>query len=217
MQSGKSIINLPLLVGMILSVALHAAALYGKGLHTPAKPVLQTGRTVVQLTLIPTAASRAAVPAPPQAETVPDPIQEPEPVVAPAPVPMAAPQPEPTPPQPEPVAETATADSQEQIATLQEDKGVVTEATPLAGISASYPRMSQRRGEEGTVVLAIEVLASGKAGTVEIIESSGFRRLDDAAIAAAKNARYIPAKQFGRNVDSKLIQPLMFELTQTER
>ncbi len=210
MQSGKSIINLPLLVGMILSVALHAAALYGKGLHTPAKPVLQTGRTVVQLTLIPTAASRAAVPAPPQAETVPDPIQEPEPVVAPAPVPMAA-------PQPEPVAETATADSQEQIATLQEDKGVVTEATPLAGISASYPRMSQRRGEEGTVVLAIEVLASGKAGTVEIIESSGFRRLDDAANAAAKNARYIPAKQFGRNVDSKLIQPLMFELTQTER
>jgi protein TonB len=229
MQSGSSIVNLPLLMGIALSLALHAAAFYAKGLHAPAKPAMQTGRTVVQLTLLPTAASKAAAPVQPPAETPAEtvveplaetqPAQQPEPVLAPAPVPVAEPTPEPALPEAEPetLAETATADAPEQIAALQEEKGVVTEAMPVAGINPSYPRMSQRRGEQGTVVLSIKVLANGTAGNVAVLESSGFRRLDDAAIAAAQKARYIPAKKNGRHVDSELIQPLVFELTQPER
>ncbi|WP_372846557.1 energy transducer TonB, partial [Pontiella sp.] len=136
-------------------------------------------------------------------------------VAEPEPVPEPTPQPKPEPvvePHPDPVAEPAQQESAEQIATLQEDKGVITDARPMSGIRATYPRTSQRRGEEGTVILAIEVLAGGQAGSVEVLESSGHKRLDDAAVKAAKKATYTPAKQFGRNIDSRLIQPLTFEL-----
>jgi protein TonB len=223
MQSGKSIVNLPLIAGALLSVSVHALALYAKGIHTPAQPQLETGRTVVHLTLAPSMANQAPPPRPePQKRLEPTPVEtvaEHEPV----PVPTPQPKPEPVAPrQPEPVEETIAepdpieepeqTESREQIASLQEDKGVITDAQPKSGIRATYPRTSQRRGEEGTVILAIEVLAGGQAGTVEVLESSGHKRLDEAAVKAAKQATYTPAKQFGRNIDSRLIQPLTYEL-----
>ncbi|VGO14912.1 hypothetical protein PDESU_03482 [Pontiella desulfatans] len=226
MQTGKTIANLPLLIGGILSVAIHGLALYSNGLYTPPVPQMETGRTVVHLTLAPSVATQAAPPEP-EPEKPPEP-KEPEPVIpdptpVPVPVPVSEPIPEPaaplepvekTIPEPVPVEEPALQESVEQIASMQEDKGVITQAQPMSGISATYPRTSQRRGEEGTVVLSIEVLSTGKAGKVEVVESSGFRRLDDAAVHAAKKATYAPAKQFGRHIDSKLIQPLIFDLTE---
>ncbi|WP_372806839.1 energy transducer TonB [Pontiella sp.] len=213
MQSGKPLVDLPLVAGVLLSVSVHGLALYAKGLYTPPQPQLETGRTVVHLTLAPSMAK----PAPPP-EPAPRPPREAAPVetvAEPEPVPEPTPQPKPEPvvePHPDPVAEPAQQESAEQIATLQEDKGVITDARPMSGIRATYPRTSQRRGEEGTVILAIEVLAGGQAGSVEVLESSGHKRLDDAAVKAAKKATYTPAKQFGRNIDSRLIQPLTFEL-----
>jgi len=219
----NSIVNVPLLASLIVSIALHVAALYGKDFHRPAQPRLETGRTVVQLTLLPSIASKESPkPEPlnaeqPQKETSPEPKPEPvptpEPVVEPSPEPVEEPQPEPEqPPAPSPQPPA----SLEQNASLQEEKGVLTEAQSIEGIRAAYPRVSQRRGEEGTVVLSIEVLASGKAGKVEVVKSSGYRRLDAAALKAAKNSSYTPAMQFGRTVDSTLIQPLVFELTNND-
>ncbi len=240
MQKRNSIINIPLLAGFFLSIALHVAALYSRGIYTPAEPLLDSGRTVVQLTLIPTLASKAAKPEPivepPKEATEPKPIEEPQPVktvipVAPLPEPTVLPVPEPvtesaTEPVAESVSETisdpvqesmpepAAADSREQVASLIEDKGVRTAASAVQGITATYPRMSQRRGEEGTVVLSIQVLPTGKAGLVKVVESSGFKRLDEAAVKAAKKADYAPAVRFGQPVEDEIIQPLTFNLTQ---
>ncbi len=207
----------------MLSIALHVAALYSRGLYTPAEPQLDSGRTVVQLTLIPTLASKAAKP-----EPVIEPLNKSEPVevIIPAdPLPESTSVPVPEPvveavvdavvePIQESMPEPASMDSQEQIASLIEDKGVRTTASAIRGIIASYPRISQRRGEEGTAVLSIQVLQNGKAGVVKIAESSGFKRLDEAAVKAAKKADYTPALQFGQPVKSEIIQPLTFNLTQ---
>ncbi|MDF7807025.1 TonB family protein [Pontiellaceae bacterium B12219] len=225
MQKRKSIINIPLLGGIILSIALHAVALYSRGIQTPAKPQLEAGRTVVQLTLLPSIEKKAAPPvsqpAPePQPETEiepePQPETRPEPSPAPIPEPIIDPIPQPN-PENEPIQETtpepAAEESAEQIASQVEDKGVQIEAAPVSGIRATYPRSSQKRGHQGTVTLSIQVLPNGKAGQVKVITSSGFSRLDDAAVKAAKEATYIPAQQFGRNVESELIQPVTFKLT----
>lgn len=221
MQKRNSIVNIPLVSGIVLSIAVHAAALYSRGIYTPAKPQLEAGRTVVQLTLVPSAAAIMVEPEPvvepePIIEPQPKPVVEPVPVVAPIPVPEPVIEPVAEPEQKaviEPTPEPAQEEAVEQVASMLEDKGVLTQATPVVGIRATYPRSSQRRGHQGTVVLSIQVLKNGKAGRVKIITSSGYPRLDEAAVKAAKAANYSPAEQFGKAVESQLTQPVTFELT----
>ena len=225
MQKRNSIINIPLVGGIVLSIALHAAALYSRGIYTPAELKQNAGQTVVQLTLIPSISSQPA-PVEPIVEPVQKPQMKPEPVVIPvAPVPIPVPHPTPEPiieknvasiPEPEPEIEPRPepVESKEQIGTIIEDKGVISDAQPSRQINPAYPRSSHKRGHQGTVVLSIQVLENGKAGQVTVLSSSEFKRLDEAAVKAAQAADYIPRKQFGRNVESKLIQPFTFELTQ---
>jgi len=218
-QKRNSIIQLPLTIGLGLSVAIHAAALYGGNRNTPATPLLESGHTVVQLTLVPSAAK--AEPTIP--DTIPEPVQElPEPKNEPEqtlPV-KELPEPQPQPiAKPAPIQETrldtpATEPSApEQIASQTEDKGVTMDAAPATGIQPAYPRISQRRGEEGSVTLFIQILASGKAGRIDVLQSSGFHRLDDAAVEAAKAASYNPALQFGHPVDDETTLTFDFTLT----
>lgn len=75
-----------------------------------------------------------------------------------------------------------------------------------------YPTESRRRGEEGTVVLSVEILANGTHGSISIVTSSGFSRLDQAAIAALENARYTPARLNHQPVNSTKIFPIRFKL-----
>jgi protein TonB len=59
-----------------------------------------------------------------------------------------------------------------------------------------YPPTSRRLGQEGTVVLLIYVLADGKVGDVKVHKSSGFPKLDEAAVKEARRSwRFIPAKE----------------------
>ena len=58
-----------------------------------------------------------------------------------------------------------------------------------------YPPTARRLGQEGTVVLLIYVQADGKVSDVKIQKSSGFDKLDEAALREAKRSwRFIPAK-----------------------
>ncbi|WP_230620818.1 energy transducer TonB, partial [Kingella kingae] len=47
-------------------------------------------------------------------------------------------------------------------------------------------------GEEGKVKLAIIVNPNGSVDDIELIQSSGFERLDRAAIEAVRQAKYQP-------------------------
>jgi len=210
----NSIINVPLLLGIVLSIAVHGAALYSKGIYTPPKPSMEQGRTVVRLTLIPSISLKGnPKPESLNSKPVPQASSLPEPTA----VPQAARLPDPVPPPEQPQVSSlkpqASIPSPEQDASLVEEKGVTSEAQTSKTVHPVYPRMSQRRGEEGTVTLSIEVFANGQAGNISIVQSSGYRRLDEAAVKAIRATPFTPAKQFGRNVDSTTELSFTFRLT----
>ena len=59
----------------------------------------------------------------------------------------------------------------------------------------AYPALSQRLGEQGRVVVRILIGADGKAQRAEISQSSGFERLDKAALAWVLRWRYQPGRR----------------------
>ena len=75
-----------------------------------------------------------------------------------------------------------------------------------------YPSRAIRRGLEGTVLVEVEVLPDGAVGEVTLHESSGHRLLDDAALRAARQGRFRPAKRDGEPVASRVIVPFEFYL-----
>ena len=67
----------------------------------------------------------------------------------------------------------------------------------------SYPPTSKRLGEQGRVLLLVHVMRNGKAAEVKLTHSSGFERLDQAAIAHVQRAwRFVPARSGGDTVDA---------------
>ena len=103
-------------------------------------------------------------------------LPKPKPVEAPPAPPVAAPAP-PAPPAPAPVTPPSA------------------NAAYLKNPAPEYPQMALRRGWEGTVLLRVEVLASGKPGQIQVQKSSGRQALDAAALAAVKRWSFVPAKQ----------------------
>ena len=80
----------------------------------------------------------------------------------------------------------------------RKEKGV-TSPVVVTGLSKpEYPRYSRINGEEGTVVLIVEVRANGRPGKIEVVTSSGYRRLDCAAVKALEKAAFIPARVAGK-------------------
>lgn len=75
-----------------------------------------------------------------------------------------------------------------------------------------YPRLSQRRNEQGTVLVEVFILADGSVGEVRLKQSSGYKRLDRSALKAVNNWRYIPAKQGEKAIDYWYKQPVVFTL-----
>ena len=75
-----------------------------------------------------------------------------------------------------------------------------------------YPSLAQRRGWEGTVLLRVHVLASGKPGEIQIQKSSGRQQLDDAALDAVKRWSFVPAKQGDVAQDGWVSVPIDFKI-----
>lgn len=77
-----------------------------------------------------------------------------------------------------------------------------------------YPEIARLKGYEGTVRLAVEVLASGRVGGVWVKGSSGYEVLDFSALKTVKDWRFIPAQFAGVPVKSTVIVPVTFQLTE---
>ena len=77
---------------------------------------------------------------------------------------------------------------------------VTHEGAALGNKRPQYPELSIRRKEEGKVRLLAHVLPSGRAQYVKIDQSSGFPRLDNAALKAAEKYQYQPATQNGQKI-----------------
>ena len=70
-------------------------------------------------------------------------------------------------------------------------------ADSLNNPKPAYPGLSKRLGEEGKVVLRVLIEADGSASKAEIRSSSGYDRLDQAALQTVLRWRYLPGKRNG--------------------
>jgi len=121
-----------------------------------------------------------------------EPLPSPSPVVAsPLPAPSALP---PAPPQP---AGPVNLKSELALACPKRTKPI-------------YPPVAQRLGETGIVVLRVELDETGRVSATEVITSSGFKRLDAAALAAVRTWRCQPAQRDGQAVRSVATQQFKF-------
>lgn len=77
-----------------------------------------------------------------------------------------------------------------------------------------YPASSRRAGEEGTVVLELYILPNGRVGEARVQKSSGYPRLDEAAVREAKRSwRFIPGTENGEPVAMWHATKVTFNLT----
>lgn len=76
----------------------------------------------------------------------------------------------------------------------------------------AYPVMSQRHGETGTAVVRFIVGVDGRVESAKIQQSSGYERLDDAALGAVRGGTCRPWKEAGVAVRVAYAQPFVFGL-----
>lgn len=146
-------------------------------------------------------------------ELPPPPPKAPPRAAKPQPVMTAAPQtPAPAPafavaPQPPAQAIAAPAPAPAPAVT-----GARFDADYLSNPKPVYPTASRRLGEEGKVLLRVRVSAAGEPLAVDVKQSSGFARLDEAAKAAVERWRFVPAKRGSEAIESWVAVPVVFSL-----
>jgi protein TonB len=209
--------NTSIVIGVVL---LHVGALWALQtglLRRVAELVVPAEILVEIMTPSPPVAMPAATP--PKAPTpakpapvMPAPVKAPVPVAAPTPLAVADPAPAPSSIAPAAAAATTSAPvNSGAISTAgvstPASTGTATAATKVELPSTDadylnnpkppYPRLSKQLGEQGKVVVRTLIGVDGTAQKAEIKQSSGFDRLDQAALATALRWRYVPGKRAG--------------------
>jgi len=85
-------------------------------------------------------------------------------------------------------------------------------AAYLNNPAPAYPSLSRRSGEQGRVLLKVLVSEKGLAESVQLNSSSGYEKLDQAAIEAVKKWSFIPAKRSNQPVSAYVLVPVKFSL-----
>jgi len=187
------------LAGLSFVLALHGVALYGMWSYRVIPTPVEAFVMVSNLVDPPPQPPKPPHPKPPRPQPI-DPPQQQQ-IVAEAPVlpdePVA-----PAPP-PEPVIEAPP-----QPVTLASELSVnCPERAP-----PEYPALSMRMNEQGKVVLRVELGEDGRIDKADVKISSGYRRLDDAALNTVKTWRCKPLVRNGEAVRAVALQPFNFIL-----
>jgi len=66
--------------------------------------------------------------------------------------------------------------------------------------------------QEGLVMLSVDVNREGAPVHVEVIQSSGYRLLDQAAVKAVTHWKFQPGSIGGIRIDSTVTVPIRFRL-----
>lgn len=90
-------------------------------------------------------------------------------------------------------------------------------AALLAHETPRYPTAALRSGTEGTVMLRIAVDANGVPTDIGYAQRSGDRDLDRAALQAAQDWRFRPARRDGHAVATTVNVPVRFTLPASAR
>ncbi len=191
------------------------------GFHVLGLWALQAGLLRRAVELVVPVSVLSEVIEPPQPQVTPEPPEprpqqapmqkaapQPAPVVRPAPQPVATPV-----PTPEPLAPTGAVDPLPPAPVVAPDNPApAAAAAPIAPAPVelpsttadylrnpkpAYPPLSRRLREQGKVVIHAYIDERGVATKAEIKTSSGYERLDQAALETVLKWRYVPGKRSG--------------------
>jgi protein TonB len=213
--------RVPLLAAVVL---LHAGFLYLLqigSLQRMSKPEEPVREMVVEMIA-------PEPPQPPQpAKQEPPPPPEPPKPAPPKPkskpiVPRVVPTPEqkepapiqPAPVQPQPPAPAAKAEPSAPPAPPAPSRPRILNGVKIISMpQPDYPTVSRRMGETGTVVVHIFINTNGlpDASKTEILQSSGYPRLDQEALKAALRARFVPFIEGDKAIAGYVKQPFTFK------
>lgn len=196
-----------------------------KWLETPPEPAAPAQESEPVAEPEPEAPIVEAPPKPaeePERVEKPKPTEKPKPAEKSKPVPKPKPAEKPQPVQTPQTARRAAPDSKAQPnsgASQAKDTGGAARSQPSRGEPTPvdpdrprtigrvdylgkrpnpvYPRVSQRRGEQGRVVLRVLISPLGQVADAQVRQSSGHKRLDDAALDAIRKARFKPYTENG--------------------
>ncbi|MES2401547.1 MAG: TonB family protein [Pseudomonadota bacterium] len=178
------------------------------GLHVAFIWVLQSGLLMRAAEIIIPAEVLTQFIEPPAPKVEPVPPKPPEPVKKPVvktpvqpPMPLAVPDPTPspnapvgvvTPPPPAPPAPAPAAPPAAPAMQLPS-----SDASYLANPKPPYPPISRRLNEQGKSIIRVLIGIDGSPQKAEIAKSSGYDRLDQAALTTVMRWRYVPGKRNG--------------------
>ncbi|WP_240327690.1 energy transducer TonB [Dechloromonas sp. HYN0024] len=195
------------MANVVLVVLLHAFLAYGM-LYLSVKNELIALPQSISARLLPMIEEKpepAKPLPPPKSPPRKQPVAQPQPVLAvasPAVTSSFAVAPQPPAPPPQPVVAAPPAPL--AVVAARFDADYLHNPKPV------YPALSRRMNEEGKVLLKVRVSAQGTALDVAISKSSGFPRLDAAAVDAVGRWRFVPARRGDEAVDSSVIVPITF-------
>ncbi|VVE47075.1 energy transducer TonB [Pandoraea terrigena] len=202
-------------------IVIHIAALVG---------LTHLRNTPEQATIVPTVFTATIIP--PQPKPAPPHASPPKPAPEP-PKPKVAP----PPPKPRVPAPNAISQKAEPVAPPQPTAEPVKDTAPVAppapptpvpaaappgrveGLKLEcpdppliYPTQSRRLGEEGVVTVRMVINTQGRVSGADIVKSSGYPRLDKAAIESAYKMRCAAPMKDGRAVETTAMKPFRFNI-----
>jgi protein TonB len=211
-------ISLP---GLLFVLIVHAALFYflwNQRLISPPEQVVTLFANLIALPAPETAPEAVPEPVPVKLQPEKKPVIKPkERLVAKS---RITPKQEYVEPQPEPIAEPVLAQAKElgpAVPPTQMQTGPVTLSSELSVscpklTAPAYPAISRRMGEEGKLVLRVELDENGHINNAKVINSSGYERLDTAALTAVKDWQCNPSVRNGQPVRTVALQPFNFVL-----
>lgn len=211
------------LLGLALALLLHALLIYGftSGLGTE---LVQKVQKTVNVSIIPEA--KPPPPPPPPAVEI-DADSRPKQPQQRAPTKAYVPKAEVQTTQHSADTISGVTDNVERATpAVEQPAAVVPDAPPVKKVEPvktvarlmqgcrlpQYPKRSEEKGEEGTVVFRFLVGTDGRVQTAQLLRSSGFERLDNAARDAFMQCKFTPGTIDGQPQSSWVKQPFTWRL-----
>ncbi len=119
---------------------------------------------------------------------------------------------------PVPTTDVVAPPSESAITGTPSEPGAISQQLKTSNrVEPTYPATSRRLGEEGTVRLKVLVDEKGRPKDVGVLNTSGFSRLDQAAIEAVKRWRFVAATDGNRPISTWTQVAITFKLTDAQR
>jgi len=195
---------------------------------------VDTGHNSVEVSLVAAASDPVTPPPPapvePQEPVDPNPPKPDDmvvpaaPPVPPTPVqpveqPKVEPPPVPIPPKPHRTPTVAKGDGSapkpgKDAITASSAGGAIMDAKPdyLSNPPPDYPESARQAKESGVVVVQVIVNTEGRPDSVDVLTTSGFPSLDQAAVTGVRKWRFRPAELGSIKVKSRVNIPVRFNL-----